>query len=303
MPNFAVKTNIFYKGLCESILKQTSKFPDKAVNLIVTSPPYSDRRKNSYGGVSSDKYVDWILPITNQLFRVLKDDGSLIINIKEHVQNGERQTYVLEMILEMKKQGWRWVEEYCWYKKTAFPGKWSNRFRDSFERCLHFTKAKSFYMDQDSVKVPVGDWAEKRFKSMTENDFIRYTSSNNSHLGRNVSNWLGRQLVYPHNVLVFEAEHYSPSLNVLEISPVTGQTNHSACFPVELPTWFIALLSRKGDIVLDPFAGVGTTAKASILLERNYIGIEKDAEYLTIARKEVSQLLKLVDASHADCEV
>jgi site-specific DNA-methyltransferase (adenine-specific)/site-specific DNA-methyltransferase (cytosine-N4-specific) len=293
-----MKTNIIYKGLSERLLKNAKKFPDDSIDLIVTSPPYSDRRKNTYGGVGAKEYVDWILPITGQLFRIISPTGSLVLNIKEHVEGGERQTYVLETILGMKKQGWRWVEEYCWYKKTAFPGKWNNRFRDSFERCLHFTKNKDFYMDQDAVKVPIGDWAEKRFKSMTKNDFVRYTSANNNHLGRNVSNWLDKQTVYPHNVIVLEEEHYSDTSNVLEISPVTGVTNHSACFPIELPTWFIALFSKIGDLVLDPFSGIGTTAKASILLGRQYIGIEKEQAYVDTSRKTIKALIE--DLAHEE---
>ena len=140
------------------------------VPLIITSPPYADKRN---AGVKPNKYVEWFLPITDQLKRIFKDNGSFILNIKEHPNNGERETYVLELILAMKKQGWLWIEEYCWYKKNSFPGKWPNRFRDSWERCLHFTKNKNFKMYQDDVKVPIGDWAQKRFKSMSENDFIQ----------------------------------------------------------------------------------------------------------------------------------
>src|SRR5690606_6882091 len=91
---------------------------------------------------------------------------------------------------------------------NSFPGKWPNRFRDAWERCLHFTLDKNFAMYQDTVKVPIGDWSEKRFKSMTKKDFVRHVSGTNESLGRNVSNWLNKKKVYPHNVLVFEDEHY-----------------------------------------------------------------------------------------------
>lgn len=285
--------NKIYNGLCEEELKNVEHFPDESVDLIVTSPPYSDRRQKSYGGVSSKDYVNWFLPISEELFRILKPTGSMVINIKEHVENGERSTYVIEMILALRDQGWKWVEEYCWYKKTAFPGKWPNRFRDSFERCLHFSKNKKFYMDQDSVRVPIGDWSEKRFKSMTENDYIRHVSQNNEHLGRKVSNWVDRQLVYPHNVIVFENEHFCLPSNVLEISPVTHNKNHSACFPIELPVWFIKLLSKENDLVLDPFSGIGTTAIASIQLRRNFLGIEKMKEFVLISEDNINQTKNL----------
>ncbi len=271
--------NKVFHGECLDFLSDTKRIPDKYIDLIMTSPPYADKRTKSYGGIPADKYRDWFLPISAQLMRVLKDDGSFILNIKEHPENGERQTYVIELILALKKQGWLWVEEYCWYKKNSFPGKWNNRFRDSWERCLHFTKKKSFKMYQDEVMVPIGDWAKRRFRSMSENDYIRYTSSNKSNLGRKVSNWLNRQHVYPHNVLVFEKEHYIAPSNVLEFSTECSNKNHSAAFPLELPTWFIKLFTKESDVVLDPFLGSGTTAVASFLLERNYLGMEKQEEY------------------------
>jgi len=287
--------NIIYKGDCSILLADKSLFPDKSINLIVTSPPYADKRKNSYQGVNSDKYVEWFLPISDQLIRILKDNGSFILNIKEHPSNGERETYVLELILEMKKQGWFWIEEYCWYKKNSFPGKWPNRFRDSWERCLHFTKKKDFAMYQDAVKVPIGDWAEKRFKSMSENDFIRHISKNNTHLGRNVSNWLNKKKVYPHNVLVFEEEHRLYLGNVVETAADTSHKNHSAIFPLELPTWFIRLFSKENDVVLDPFLGSGTTAVAALLHKRKFIGIELKTEYFSEAQKNICEVEKIMN--------
>ena len=112
-----ITTNIL-SGDC---LEKLKELPNSSVDLIVTSPPYADQRKNTYGGIKPEKYVSWFLPIAAELFRVLKNDGTFILNIKEKVQNGERSTYVLELILEMKKQGWLWTEEFIWHKKTVIP--------------------------------------------------------------------------------------------------------------------------------------------------------------------------------------
>jgi len=285
--------DIIYKGDSAKLLKDIKKFPTNSIDLIITSPPYADKRRNSYFGVQPDKYVNWFLPIAEEMRRVLKNKGSFILNIKEHPKNGERETYVLKLILEMKKQGWLWVEEYCWYKKNSFPGKWPNRFRDSWERCLHFTKKSNFKMYQEAVKVPIGDWAQKRFKSMSKDDFIRRISKNNTHLARNVSNWLKKKKVYPHNVLLFEEEHCLRLGNVIESAVDSSNKSHSAVFPIELPSWFIRLFTKEGDLVLDPFLGSGTTAVASILHKRKYIGIELKSEYFKEASKNIKEAKNL----------
>lgn len=110
-----IETNIFL-GDATDVLKN---FEDNSVDLIVTSPPYADQRKNTYGGIPVNKYVKWFLPISKELLRVLKPTGTFILNIKEKVTNGERSTYVIELILEMRKQGWLWTEEFIWYKKIV----------------------------------------------------------------------------------------------------------------------------------------------------------------------------------------
>ena len=265
------------QGDCLDVLKT---LPDECIDLIVTSPPYADNRKKSYQGVPIQRYVDWFLPISEQLKRVLKADGSFVLNIKERTAEGERQTYVLELILSMRKQGWLWTEEYIWHKKNCYPGKWSNRFRDAWERCLHFTKQRKFKMFQESVMVPMGDWAQKRLGKLSEADRIRDESRSLSGFGKNVSHWLGKKYANPTNVLYLATE--------------CANRNHSAAFPITLPSWFIKLFSQEGDIVLDPFLGSGTTALACLELNRHFIGIELMESYYKQALQAVSAHRQLV---------
>ncbi len=270
-------------GDCEEVLKD---LPDNCVDLIFTSPPYADQRQKTYGGVPPDRYVEWFMPKAAQFWRVLKPTGTFILNIKEKVVDGERHTYVINLILEMRKQGWRWTEEFIWHKKNSYPGKWPNRFRDNWERLIQFNKQRTFKMYQEAVMVPVGDWSKERLAKLSETDRVRDESKVGSGFGKNVSNWLGRQMVYPTNVLHMATECYN--------------RNHSATFPIALPTWFIKLFTDIGDVVLDPFVGSGTTAVAAARLGRYYIGIDINEQYVQLARERLSsvqmQLLTLAES-------
>ena len=155
--------NQIINGDCQEALQQ---IPDNSVDLIFTSPPYADQRKSTYGGVHPNEYVDWFVPISAHLLRVLKPSGTFILNIKEKVIEGERSTYVMELILTMRRQGWLWTEEFIWHKKNCYPGKWPNRFRDAWERLLQFNKSRKFAMYQEEVMVPMGNWANSRLKTV-----------------------------------------------------------------------------------------------------------------------------------------
>lgn len=260
-------------GDCEEVLR---KVPEDSVDLIVTSPPYADQRRQTYGGIHPDEYVDWFMPRADQFFRVLKPTGTFVLNIKERVVDGERHTYVLELILEMKRRGWLWTEEFMWHKRNSYPGKWPNRFRDNWERLLQFNKEKKFKMYQDAVMVPVGEWSKHRLANLSETDMIRDESKVGSGFGKRIANWVGRDKVYPNNVLQMATE--------------SSNKSHSAVFPITLPSWFIKLFTEGGDTVLDPFVGSGSTALAALTLGRHYLGIDLNPEYVEVSRQRISNV-------------
>lgn len=266
----AVESNA-HCGDCLDVLKM---YPDACIDLIVTSPPYADQRASTYGGIKPDDYVEWFLPRAKEFLRVLKPGGSFVLNIKEKAINGERHTYVLELILALRKQGWFWTEEYIWHKKNCYPGKWPNRFRDAWERCLHFTKQRQFKMNQDAVKVPMGDWAQTRLKSLGKNDTVRYESQVGNAFAKNIANWQGRDMAYP--------------TNVLHLATECGNKQHSAAFPLALPQWFIKLFTNERDVVLDPFAGSGTSLQAAIELGRKAIGIDISQDFVRMCQETLN---------------
>ena len=277
--------NITTKILEGDSLDVLKTLSDNSVDLIVTSPPYADNRKKTYGGHPPHKYNEWFLPISKELKRVLKPTGTFILNIKEKVTNGERNTYVLELIIKMREQGWLWTEEFIWHKKNSFPGKWPNRFRDSWERLLQFNKEKKFAMYQDAVKVEIGDWAKDRLNNLSETDKKRDKAKNGSGFGKNVSNWVGKEKVYP--------------TNVLHLATECNNKNHSAAFPNSLPEWFIKLFTKENDVVLDPFAGSGTTLFVAQSLNRNSIGIEIVPNYV----EEIQNTLKKIEKNNIQTKI
>lgn len=260
-------------GDCEKVLKD---FPANSIDLIVTSPPYADKRNNTYGGIYPGEYVNWFLPKAKEFLRVLKPSGTFILNIKERVVNGERHTYVLDLILKIRSQGWIWTEEFIWHKKNCYPGKWPNRFRDAWERCIQFNKTKDFQMFQENVMVPMGKWAESRLKHLSGTDMRRDESKVQSGFGKRIANWVGKDKVYP--------------TNVLHLATESSNKNHSAVFPESLPAWFIKVFTKEGDVVLDPFIGSGTTAVAAKKLNRKYIGIDILPEYCKLSEERLMTL-------------
>lgn len=264
---------------CGDCLDVMKTMPSNCIDLIVTSPPYADARKHTYGGIAPENYVAWFSERAVEMQRILKPSGSFVLNIKEKAVDGERHTYVLDLILELKRKvGLRWVEEYIWHKTTSAPGKWKYRFRDSWERIIHLSKTKDIKMRQDAVKIPIGDWTEARLRNMSVRDRARQESATHSKVGRNISAWEGKESVYPSNVL------HKP--------PVCHNTGHSAAFPEWLPEFFIELFTDPGDVVLDPFLGSGTTFRVADTLGRIPVGIELDEQYIHNFQKEYASLFR-----------
>lgn len=260
---------------CGDCLDVLAGYPAASFDLVMTSPPYADQRTSTYGGVHPDDYVEWFLPRAAELHRVLKPTGSFVLNIKEKAIDGERHTYVIELILALRRQGWLWTEEYVWHKRNCYPGRWPNRFRDAWERCLHFTKQRRFKMNQQSVMVPMGEWARSRLKSLGANDVVRHDSQVGNAFAKNIANWQGRAHAFPTNVLHLPTE--------------CGNKRHSAAYPAALPQWFIRLFTDAGDAVLDPFAGSGTTLEAAAALGRSAVGIDISAGFVELCRQRLAQ--------------
>lgn len=105
--------NLENQCYCQDIESFIPSVPDNSIDLIITSPPYAERRRSVYGGLNALVYPDWFFGLSENFMRVLKPSGSFVLNIKESVDKGKRQTYVLEYLLKMARRGW-WTETFIW---------------------------------------------------------------------------------------------------------------------------------------------------------------------------------------------
>lgn len=153
-------------------------------DLIVTSPQYADARRNHYESIHPDQFKDWFLTFHQAFYDALKPEGSLVIHIKDKIVDGVRHRYVWQTIEALCERGWHAIDDYVWHKPNAMPGYWLTRLRDGWEYCFHLAKNKRPYVNQDAVRIPVGDCVASRLAKLGKNDLSRHNSANKSGFGR-----------------------------------------------------------------------------------------------------------------------
>ena len=259
------KTHI---GDCMELSKQV---PDNYVDLIVTSPPYADTV--SYGDevnvFSPENYPDWILPLFKEANRFLKPTGSFILNINDRIVNGERAIYVLETIVKIvKESGLKLYDRYIWHKKNGLPMGGEVRLNDRMEYIFHFVRdVKEFKSNIDVVRVPYAESSINRAKTPVKAQKVAKSSGITEFTESKMMgiNPLGSK---PAGVFRFDN------------AGVLKGAKHPAPFHPQLPEFFIKWLTDKGDTVLDPFMGGGTTGNVALNMNRNYLGFEINETYL-----------------------
>lgn len=275
--------------------KVLSQLPDASINLVVTSPPYALHFKKEYGNVHKDEYVEWLLSFARDIFRVLKDDGSFVLNIGGSYNKGlpTRSTYHFKVLLALVEEvGFHLAQECFWYNpaKMPMPAEWVTvrriRVKDAVEYVWWFSKtpwpkannrnvlkpysADMLRLNQRGVRAtvrPSGHNIAASFDkvdaggSIPPNVFEEELPSNFLKVGNNAAN-----------------DQYTKRCKE------AGLKIHPARFPAFLPDFFIKLLTDEGDIVVDPFAGSNTTGRVAEGLGRRWLAMEEIAEYLEASK-------------------
>lgn len=264
--------------VCEESLRRLETFPENSVDLFFTSPPYADAR--AYSKIHPDKYVEWFLPFAKVMLAATKETGSFVLNINNRVAKGgrfggQRHAYIYELVIALQELGWRWIETYIWEKPNAIPGKFGPRTKDSFEYVYHFAKGSKPYFDLDAIRVPY-----KTTNAEIERRKVKGGERNNTDagFGRDRAKTYGHGGADPGNV-VRVPQTYNQHYGV----------KHPAAMPENLAEFFIKAFSPEGGIVIDPFAGSGTTLVVGKRLNRRVGGIELRQEFVDVAKRRLAE--------------
>jgi site-specific DNA-methyltransferase (cytosine-N4-specific) len=286
-----------YLGDSREILKA---LPDGSVNLVFTSPPYALHFKKEYGNVSKADYVEWFLPFAREIYRVLTDDGSFVLNIGGSWNQGSptRSLYHYKLMIALVEDlGFHLAQECYWYNpaKMPVPAEWVTvrrvRIKDSVEHVWWLSKTPFPKADNRKVLKPYSAdmirLAQRGVKATVRPSGHSITSSFDklSSGGSIPSNVLEDQIATEMFVAGNNSANDAYTIRCKE----TGIKIHPARFPAALPEFFVKLLTDEGDLLVDPFAGSNTAGAVSERLGRRWIGIELLEEYLEASKFRFGQ--------------
>jgi DNA modification methylase len=288
-------------GDCRDTAIVARLFEGRKANVVVISPPYATQRQydpsSGFEPVPPEKYSAWYRAVASAIESVLAPNGSYFLNIKAHAEDGERHTYVMDLVLAHKRQwGWRFVDEFCWRKTDdGVPGGWNNRFKNAWEPIFHFSRGRTIKFNPREV----GHWSDDCFDYSAQNP--KSTSGSGllgtgprgaaADKGKNQAAWLTTR----RNANDMEGRHGGvarPS-NVIEAKTESSQGSHSAPFPRAIPEFFIKAFSDPGDLVFDPFTGSGTTLVAAAQLDRVGHGVEISPAYCDVILRRLEEALNI----------
>lgn len=262
-PAFSSDLGSFFIGDCLPIIR---KLPDESLDLVITSPPYDGQPK--YGdGERYDRawYEGFFLNVTGELLKKLKPHGSFVLNYRSKRHGSERGTLQYELVFWLREQGYLFCEDFVWGKPSPPPGRFNRFLKDAVEYCFQFAKTPRWQFFPEHCLAPARwDAKDRERRKRLAHNYVRVNEPSGQGRKRVQA---GPDLVRPSTLLTLEAE-FSPN-----------PTLHPARFPVGLPDFFIRLLTQPGQMILDPFAGTGTTAVAAERLERRWIVTEVNPSY------------------------
>lgn len=282
LPAYTTRLGRAYHADARDVLRQ---IPSNSVSLVMTSPPFALRRQKAYGNVTPAEYFDWFWPFAQEIQRVLKPDGSFVLDIGGawNRGSGTRSLYHFELILRLTQQRlFHLAQEFYWFNpsKLPTPAEWvtirRTRVKDSVTMIWWLSKTEEPQADNRRVLRPYSKSMQRLLRDGY--DVAKRPSQHDisPHFQRDNGGAI------PPNMLSIPNTRSSDEY--FRRCRDAGLPIHPARFPTPLPEFFIRFLTEPRQTVLDPFAGSNVTGYAAETLGRNWISIEINADYVAGSR-------------------
>ena len=238
--------------------------PDGSINLVITSPPFALQRQKEYGNKDQAEYIDWLAAFAREVHRVLKDDGSFVLDLGGAYEKAcpTRSLYNFRVLIRLCDDiGFYLAEDFYWFNPAKLPSpiEWVNkrkmRAKDAVNTVWWFSKTEWPKADVTKVLAPYGE----RMKKLLEDPDSFYTPKlrpSGHDIGKGFAKDNGGAI--PSNLLQIPNTE-SQRRSISTAAKRSGPSGHPARFPAKLPEFFIRMLTKPGDLVVDIFAGSNTT--------------------------------------------
>ena len=279
---------LYYTDLGSAYVGDSLKFlsyvDNESIDLVITSPPFALQRQKAYGNVKENDYVNWIKPFGKEIMRVLKNSGSFVLDLGGTYKTGTpaRSLYNFRVLLCFCDDiGFNLAEDFYWYNPSKLPSpvEWVNkrkvRVKDAVNTVWWFSKTENPKADISKVLKPYSDRMIKLIK-----DPDNFYKPDKRPSGHSIGSSFGKDnggAIPPNLIEIANTESNSLYLKKCKEAKIKP---HPARFPVELPDFFIKYLTNENELVIDPFAGSNVTGEASEKLNRKWIAIENNYEYI-----------------------
>jgi site-specific DNA-methyltransferase (cytosine-N4-specific) len=280
LPNPHYKT-VFGSAYLGDAFHLMQCLPDESIDLIMTSPPFALQRKKEYGNVNAEDYVAWFMPFAFQFMRILKERGSLVIDMGGSWIKGQptRSLYHIELLVALcRKAGFHLAQEFFWYNPARLPtpAEWVTvrrvRVKDAINHVWWLSKTPNPKADNRKILKPYSESMQQLLKNGYKPK-LRPS-------GHNISDKFSKDntgAIPPNLITISNTDSNSYYLTACRRA---GIKPHPARYPAALPELFIQFLTDETDLVLDPFAGSNVTGEVCERLRRRWIAFELVEEYL-----------------------
>jgi site-specific DNA-methyltransferase (cytosine-N4-specific) len=255
------------------------RLPKNSAALVLTSPPFALRRRKAYGNVDASEYLDWFWPFAEEIHRVLRPDGSFVLELGGawNRGSGTRSLYQYELILRLRGL-FHLAQDFYWYNpsKLPTPAEWvtirRTRVKDAVTPLWWLSKCETPRADNRRVLRPYSP----SMRRLLRDGYDQAMRPSQHEIGPHFRRDNGGAI--PPNILV--VPHTRSSDPYFRACRAAGLPIHPARFPNAVPEFFIRFLTEPGQLVLDPFAGSNTVGFEAEKLGRRWLAVELNAEYV-----------------------